>query len=115
MKDDLLDVFDIEKDTYIAKGAPRQAVADMLNITRDTISNCLTTGRKLKRRYIITISESQNNISPKDSPKIPVALLKEWDEMTAAAELIRTGQGYITTKIVDGKKVKVTVPKAVGL
>ncbi len=39
--------------------------------------------------------------------------IKEWNNMMMAAELLRQGQGRIVTKIINGKKVKVTVPNGV--
>lgn len=111
MADDLLDVFDVKEDKYLVKGISRQAVADMLGISRRAISECLARPVRIQGRYEITRSESESNVLVKKDPKVSADWCKEWDEMTMAAELIRTGQGYITTKIIDGKKVKVTVPK----
>ena len=115
MKDDLLDVFDVKENRYLVKGMSRQAVANMLDITRTTISVCLANQKRLQGRYEITRSELESNVLIKKGNKLLKKLLDEWDEMTLAAELIRTGQGYITTKIVNGKKVKITVPKAVTI
>lgn len=113
--DDLLDVFDVKENKYLVKGISRQAVANMLGITRRAISECLARPGRIQGRYEITRSESESNVLIKKDPKVPDSWCKEWDEMTVAAELIRTGQGCITTKTIDGKKVKVTVPKGAVL
>lgn len=42
---------------------------------------------------------------------LPPRLIKEWDNMTIAAEMIRQGQGKIVFKRIDGEYRKVTVPR----
>lgn len=108
-----LDVFDVKENKYLIKGITRQALSEMLDVTRNAISNYICTGKNLKGKYHITISEVQGTQEPVKvyANSFPVDLLKEWDEMTLAAELIRTGKGYIATRVVDGEKVKVTIPK----
>lgn len=40
-------------------------------------------------------------------------LIADWDNMTIAAELIRTGQGKIERRLINGNYRKVTVPNEI--
>ena len=44
-------------------------------------------------------------------PYVTTDIWREWEEMNIAAELLRTGNGKIVSKIENGKRIKFVEPK----
>jgi hypothetical protein len=95
-------VLDIKDNKIIGSGLTNAQVREMLGISNSAMVNdYANVGIRYKYRYEIQKEEGRTR-----NRKVTLELIKEWDDMCRAAELLRTGKGHIVTKRVNGKLIK---------
>lgn len=98
----LYTVKDITTDEIILDRATGEEIEDTLGF-RPRLPKYVEGAYHHGRYYVEKIGESK--------ACIPGDLLKQWEEVNIAAELLRTGQGKIVSRIENGKRIKFVEPK----
>lgn len=77
-----INIYDKEKQEYIAKNISRIDATNILGISTRDISTYLKTGYSIGRRYLITLANKEEGNSVGDNAvySFPIELLTEWDK-----------------------------------
>lgn len=97
----LYSLYDLKENKLIGTNLNNHEISKITNLLDRNVANYARELLVYKNRYVI------RNMEPREKDD---TLFNEWDNMTVAAELIRTGQGKIISKIINGKVQRVTVP-----
>lgn len=97
--DELLNVWDDEKQEFIYKNIKRKDVCKMFNLTSYKLSQYIAQNMYIQDRYLVSRVGETLTRWPQD-------LIDKWNEAVKAAELLRTGKGKMVRKYVNGKLKK---------
>ena len=97
----LYSLYDLKENKLLGINLNHHEISEKTQLLSKNVANYARELLVYKNRYVI------RNMEPSEKDD---ALFNEWDNMTVAAELIRTGQGKIISKMINGKVQKMTVP-----
>lgn len=101
------DVYDEKLNRQIGAGLDNSEVRRLIGISnKANFADYADQERLVSKRYRITLSEGTESYEQRERNGV----WAEWDKMCQVAQMIRDGKGKIVTEIVDGKRVKYTVP-----